>query len=251
MKRPVGTDDSDGGTTGGTRPANRFAWSRPDVVAGFVNSPPNAVLVRLAEEELIRNGPGRLLDIGCGAGRNAVPLARLGWNVLGADLSQPMLDAAAERLASVGGARRLRLVRAAMDSLPVATATIDFVVAHGIWNLAPSDAIFRRAIAEAARVARPGARLFVFTFSRHTLAPAATSEPGERFVFTQFSGQPQCFLSEEELVAELGVAGFERVPGVPLREYNRPQPGALIRATAPVIYEGLFRRLSARPAPSA
>ena len=218
-------------------------WSTPATVAGFVRSPPNDVLLGVALQEFDRTGGGHLLDIGCGAGRNAVPLARLGWNVLGTDLSWPMLLAAADRVAEVGGTGRLRLALASMDNLPVATRSIDFVVAHGIWNLAPSTATFRRAVAEAARVARPGAVLFVFTFSRHTLPPEATPVPGERFVFTQFSGQPQCFLAESELVDELLTAGFDREPGVPIREYNRPQPGALVRG-APVIYEGIFRRRS-------
>jgi hypothetical protein len=129
-----------------------------------------------------------------------------------------------------------------MDSLPVATRSTDFVVAHGIWNLAPSGGTLRHAVAEAARVARPGAALFVFTFSRHTLGPAAEPVPGERFVFTQFSGQPQCFLTEEQLVAELETAGFDLEPGTALREYNRPLPGALVRPSGPVIYEGVFRR---------
>jgi 2-polyprenyl-3-methyl-5-hydroxy-6-metoxy-1,4-benzoquinol methylase len=39
----------------------------------------------------------RAIDIGCGAGRNSVPLADLGWKVLGIDLSRPMLDAAQAR----------------------------------------------------------------------------------------------------------------------------------------------------------
>jgi SAM-dependent methyltransferase len=207
-----------------------------------VRSPPNGVLLSLAAKEFAGIGAGRLLDIGCGAGRNAVPLARLGWDVLGSDLSRPMILAAADRVSAVGDTGRLRLVLAAMDNIPVADRSIDFVVAHGIWNLAPSGATFRRAVAEAARVARPAAALFVFTFSRHTLGPEATPVPGERFVFTQFSGQPQCFLTEEELVAELHAAGFDRERGMPIREYNRPQPGALIRGKGPVIYEGVFRR---------
>jgi SAM-dependent methyltransferase len=218
-------------------------WSTPGTVAGFLRSPPNDVLLAVAGAELERLGRGRLLDIGCGAGRNAVPLARLGWEVLGTDLSWPMLLAARNRADAVGNTGRLRLVLASMDSLPVATRSVDFIVAHGIWNLAPSDAAFRRAAGEAARVARPGAPLFVFTFSRHTLAPQAEPAPGERFVFTQFSGQPQCFLTEDELVSELQTAGFALEPGTTLREYNQRHPGALIQATGPVIYEGVFRRL--------
>ena len=169
-------------------------WSSPETVGGFATSPPNQVLLGVAAAEFARRGGGRgrLLDIGCGAARNAAPLARLGWQVLGTDLSWPMLRAAANRFETAGEAARVQLVLAPMDHLPVATGRIDFLVAHGIWNLAPSSATLRRAVAEAARVARPGASLFVFTFSRHTLPPDAEPVPGERFVFTQFSGQPQC-----------------------------------------------------------
>lgn len=90
-------------------------------------------------------------------------------------------------------------------------------------------------------MAKIGAGLFVFTFSRHTLPPNAEPVGGEAFVFTQFSGEPQCFLTEVQLVSELGAAGFMREPSVPLSEYNRPGPGTL-RGGAPVIYEAAFRR---------
>ena len=219
-------------------------WSTPGTVAGFLRSQPNDVLLSVARKELARLGAGRLLDIGCGAGRNAVPLAGLGWDVLGTDLSWPMLVAAADAPAgATDSAGRLQFALASMDSLPIATRSVDFIVAQGIWNLAPSGAVFRRAVGEAARVARPGAALFVFTFSRHTLEPEAEPVAGERFVFTQFSGQPQCFLTEKQLVAELQTAGFGLEPGTSIQEYNRPRPGALMRATGPVIYEGVFRRL--------
>jgi hypothetical protein len=128
-----------------------------------------------------------------------------------------------------------------MDAVPAADASCDVVVAHGIWNLARSGAEFRRAVAEAARVARPGAGLFLFTFSRHTLPPDAVPVAGESFVFTAFSGDPQCFLTEAEILEELGRAGFDRDPPGPLTEYNRV-PGDRLLASGPVIYEGTFRR---------
>ena len=73
------------------------SWSAPGTVAGFARSAPNAILMTFAEEELRRPGSARAVDVGCGAGRNPVPLARLGWHVVGTDLSWPMLCADARR----------------------------------------------------------------------------------------------------------------------------------------------------------
>src|SRR5688500_7860424 len=182
-------------------------WSQPSTVAGFVRSPPNESLLRVAAREW--RAAARLLDIGCGAGRNAVPLADSGWDVVGTDLYFPMLTAAAARVADAGLASRVRLLRASMDHLPLASETFDFIVAHGIWNLARSGAEFRQAVREASRVARPGCALFLFTFSRGTLAGTAEPLPGESFAFRQFSGQAQCFLTEEQIVSELAAHGFE------------------------------------------
>ena len=182
----------------------------------------------------------QLLDIGCGAGRNAIPLARAGWRVVGIDLSLAMLTAAAARLPHESIAPRLQLLLARMEYLPFASSSFDLVVAHGIWNLARSGPEFKDAVKEAARVARPGAALFLFTFSRNTLPDAAEPVTGESFVFTQFSGQPQCFLTADQLVTEMGAAGFFLDPSVPLRDLNRPH-GALRTSGVPVIYQGVFR----------
>jgi hypothetical protein len=133
-----------------------------------------------------------------------------------------------------------------MDAIPVATNSADLVVAHGIWNLARSSREFRNAVAEAARVSRPGAGLFVFTFSRHTLPDDASPVAGESFVFTQFSGQPQCFLTRDELIGELGAAGFVLDPAIPLAEYNLRPGRALCGGGPPVIYEAAFRFEHAR-----
>ena len=231
------------------------AWSTPEMVAGFAQSAPNAVLVRFAEAERRRHdGGARALDLGCGAARNALPLIGLGWDIVGIDLSRPMLSAAAQRARQEGVDHHLHLILGAMDQLPVRSDSVDLVIAHGIWNLARSASQFRQALREAARVARAGAGLFVFTFSRNTFPAETLPVPGEPFVFTQFSGQPQCFLTDSQLIGELGAAGFTHDPAVPLTEYNRPSPTALPGRTAPVIYEAAFRRgplhRETRPLPS-
>ena len=226
---------------GAMDPLARSSWSSPDTVAGFRQSRPNPVLVRYATSVLSHAPTARALDLGCGAGRNAIPLARSGWRVVGLDLSWPMLTAAASRARDEGLADRLHLLLGPMDALAVRSRSVDLLIAHGIWNLAGSAAEFRRALREAARVARPGAGLFVFTFSRHTLPAEADVVTGESFVFTQFAGEPQCFLTEDQLLSELAGAGFAPDPAVPLTEYNRPTPGVLSTRTVPAIYEAAFR----------
>lgn len=213
------------------------AWSEAGTVAGFAQSAPNPTLIQYAARLHGSSPRLRVLDIGCGAGRNAVPLARAGASVIGTDLSWPMLRAAADRDAG----DRLHLALAPMQALPVRDRCIDLVVAHGIWNLARSDCEFRQAIAEAGRVARHGAALFVFTFSRHTLPADAIPLPGQTVTFAQFSGNPQIFVTAEQLARELRTAGFEPDPDLRLRELNLPPPGQCRVGGAPVIYEAGFR----------
>jgi hypothetical protein len=43
---------------------------------------------------------------------------------------------------------------------------------------------------------------------------------GETFVFTQFAGEPQCFLTEGQLLSEMASAGFDALG--PFVEHNRP-----------------------------
>jgi ubiquinone/menaquinone biosynthesis C-methylase UbiE len=199
-------------------------------------------LLRFGGIEQQRVGSGAMaLDLGCGAGRNAVPLAKQGWRVLGIDSSMAMLQTARRWSREHGVQERVRLTVAPMDRLPVRDRSCDLLIAHGIWNLARSAAEFRRAVREAGRAAKPGAGLFVFTFSRSTLPDEATPVSDETFVFTQFSGQPQCFLTGAQLLSELADASFSPDPSVPLSELNRVPTAALQMPHVPVIHQAAFR----------
>ena len=163
--------------------------------------------------------------------------------MVGCDLVPPMLSAARERAIAQGVGARVHLVRARWTALPLRSAAFDLVIAHGIWNLARS-----RDRVPARRRARPRASPGRAPRSSSSPSPgdpaARRAEPvaGEPFVFTQFSGEPQCFLTEHELLDELAAAGFRRDPPGALAEHNKPRPGHTLGRSGPVILEGTFRR---------
>src|SRR5689334_37418 len=95
-------------------------WTSPEMAAGFAQSPPNETLLQYANSERARGGR-RALDIGCGAARNAAPLAEQGWYVAGLDSSPAMIEAAIKRTAASGVRARVGLAMSTMDHLPVAS----------------------------------------------------------------------------------------------------------------------------------
>lgn len=223
-------------------------WEAPGLVENFRTNSPNDVLMSYAVELQQRRAstaePLRILDIGAGAGRNAVPLAQAGFIVTCVDLSVPMIRAAQTKRQQEAPPNSVQLAISPMAPLPFRDQQFDLIIAHGIWNLATSDAEFRSGVAEAARVAKPGAGLFLFTFSRHTIPDNAPSVADQEYIYTQFGDEPQCFLREKEIIHELREAGFACDTKEPFTEYNCPSPPYDKVQRPPVLYESTFTRLA-------
>lgn len=66
--------------------------------------------------------PGRVVDVGGGAGNQSVPLAQAGYDVTIVDPSPAMLERAAERLANEPDevVARVRLIEASGEEAPTA-----------------------------------------------------------------------------------------------------------------------------------
>jgi len=100
-----------------------------------------------------------VLDVGCGAGLDALVAARRAGptgRVIGVDFSRSMLSLA-RRAAKEAGLSRVLFCEAAAENLPLTDASIDVALVNGIFNLNPArEAIFR----ELARVIRNGGALF-------------------------------------------------------------------------------------------
>jgi SAM-dependent methyltransferase len=91
-----------------------------------------------------------VLDLGCGSGLDAAPLAARGLRLVGLDVSHAMLRIAQEEPQLSG-----RLLLAEMSRLPLADASVDAILADGTLHHLPKDAL-GAALREAARVLRSG-----------------------------------------------------------------------------------------------
>jgi SAM-dependent methyltransferase len=99
-----------------------------------------------ALERLLGPGLGRCLDLGCGTGVALKSLQRLGWSVVGTDVSEDLLEIARRR--------GMQTVRASAEALPFDDASFDAAVS--IWTHTDVDD-FPALLGELARVLRSGA----------------------------------------------------------------------------------------------
>ncbi len=108
--------------------------------------------------ELKRSGVRRVLDAGCGAGRQLLPLARQGFEVLGVDREAAVLKVLQTTLAAA--ALEAPLLLADLRRLPLAAGAFDLAVSINVVNHGDT-AIFQDYCRELHRVLRPGGHLFI------------------------------------------------------------------------------------------
>lgn len=118
-------------------------------------------LVALLWQRGVGRAGDRILDLACGAGRHAAPLGRRGAQVVGLDLSMPLLVTARHRGAGP-------LLRGDMRALGLRSGSFDAVLnlftSFGYFD---SDREHERVLREVSRVLRPGG-VFILDFLNAT-----------------------------------------------------------------------------------
>lgn len=169
-----------------------------------------------------------VLDVACGTGDLSLELFEtIGARVVATDFCRPMLNIAARKVArltsALEGQDAIPLIEGDALRLPFLDSSFDGVtIAFGLRNLSNVE----RGLAELLRVLKPGASLAILEFSKPVI-------PGFRFLFQTYftkllpfiggliSGSRSAyqylpesvsrFPDQEELIAKMQQAGFERV----------------------------------------
>lgn len=185
---------------------NKALWEKGDFTA-------IAALMRESGEALVRSlgvkAPLRLLDLGCGDGTTAVPLARLGAEVTGIDIARNLVEAGNKRAVAMG-LPNLRFQEGdACDLAGVADDSFDLTLTVFGAMFAPRPFEVAK---EMVRVTKPGGRIVMgnwipndptsFVSQLLKISSAFTAPPPDGFI------SPMLWGVEAQILERFGQAGI-------------------------------------------
>ncbi len=192
-------------------------WGKIFAAPEMQNLRPNPEFLALLPD-LSRAGVRRVLDAGCGVGRQLLPLAHQGFQVVGVDREAAALQLRQGSLAAahLPGA----LVLADLRRLPLSPGAFDLAVSINVINHGDA-ATFRDYCRELDRVLKPGGRLFInvspLAFADKVRLPQTRElEPGTRVDIATPDGElVHHFPTPEELQTQFPGYEVQRLESLP------------------------------------
>jgi SAM-dependent methyltransferase len=143
--------------------------------------------------------PMRVLDAGCGYGRNLVHLLREGCEVFAVDADAAGIEHVRQLSASLGtGLPAENFQVASIEEMPFPSGFADVVLCNAVLHFARDERQFRALLTELWRMVKPGGMLFCRLGSRIGM----DFEPVRAHIFRVGDGS-EWFLVDEEMLLEL------------------------------------------------
>ena len=186
---------------------NKALWEKGDFteIAAFMRQSGEVVV-----ESLGIKPPARVLDLGCGDGTTAIPLARAGAEVIGIDIARNLVEAANRRAAEAGLHRLTFQEGDACNLEGVANHSFDLTLSFFGAMFAPKPFDVAK---EMVRVTKPGGRIVMgnwipndptFVSQVLKISSAFTPPPPEGFI------SPMTWGVESHISERFGQAGVPK-----------------------------------------
>lgn len=145
--------------------------------------------------------PGmRVLDAGCGGGRNLVYLLREGFDVFAVDEDRQAITYVREMAAALAPALDPEQIRVdAVERMSFPDASFDVVISNAVLHFARDDAHFEAMVREMWRVLAPGGMLFARLVSSIGMAGSLEHVAGRHYVLPD--GTTRYVVDEPQLMA--------------------------------------------------
>ena len=187
---------------------NKALWEKGDftAIAAYMRQSGEAIAASLGVTPSMR-----ILDLGCGDGTTAVPLARTGAEVLGIDIARNLVDAGNRRAATMGLSGLKFQEGDACNLQGVADQSFDLTLSIFGAMFAPRPLDVAK---EMVRITKPGGRIVMgnwipndptsFVSQLLKISSAFTPPPPEGFI------SPMTWGVESHIVERFGQAGVPR-----------------------------------------
>lgn len=120
----------------------------------------------------------RVLDLGCGVGRNSIAIAdKTGAHVTCVDILPAAIERLAENASRFGVADRIQTAICGMEEFPIAPSGFDLIMIVSAIEHVASRALLERVLRDVKSGTRAGGRVFITTSTGRSIADAATGEP--------------------------------------------------------------------------
>jgi SAM-dependent methyltransferase len=182
-------------------------------------------------------GSARVLDVGCGVATTAIQIARrYGARVTAADISPLMLERAETNARAAGVADLVTVTSADILALPFDDAAFDVVIAEAVTMFTDRP----KAVAELARVTRPGGRVLATEFYWRTPPQAREIFLGQVCPGMQFD----TIEGWTRIYSAAGLAGLETETG----PFEMMTPRGFLADEGPARCLAIMSRVAGRPA---
>lgn len=164
----------------------------------------------------------KVLDLGCGGGRNSKMLYEMGFNLHACDLYSGMVETTRKVLKQVGmpESKALELVtQQSMTNLEYADKYFDLILSHGVFHNALSFEAYKKGLQECARVLKRSGKLcFNIFYKRGDVDSTLTRIESEAHYYLTEENLPTILVSKDDFLALADQTGFVALD--PIYEYS-------------------------------